>query len=90
MTDLTTTRHSTPQAAAVQKRAPALISEQQVLFGSAAAALVPPATTRRWADVIGSAVRSLLAGPQEPAKRHRPQHYPYLESALMAREMGRL
>jgi hypothetical protein len=54
--------------------APILITEQQVLFSSAAAVSI---SSKKTAD-------------ERAAKhRHYPQHYVFLEQALMAREMER-
>jgi hypothetical protein len=100
MTDLTTTPRPTSQTAGGSAPAPvpaaptresALITEQQVMFGTAAAAT--PLRTRRWATALESAAaaaRAVFAAPQEPARRHYPKRYAYLENAVMAREMHRL
>jgi hypothetical protein len=55
-----------------------LITEQEVLFGTAAAARAQ----RR--NVSSS------EPPSRPRRGDRPKRYAFLESALMAREMGRL
>lgn len=93
MNDLTTT--APPSLRPAERPVPAideptLITEQQVRFATAAAVAVPRARPRRWAKAVRSALWELLDGPSEPARRHRPQRYRYLENALMAREMDRL
>jgi hypothetical protein len=83
-------------AAPVTNRAgaPALISEQQVLFSTASATALPPVTTRRFSDAIHTVARVLgavLAGSEKPpAQRHYPKRHVWLESSLMSREMDRL
>jgi hypothetical protein len=78
-------------------RAPALITEQQVLFATAAALPMQPAKTgRRWIAAVhglGVSLRAALtassngAGPQ---RRHYPSRNDFLEDSRMAREMMRL
>lgn len=99
MTDLTTLFSPTSQTATGPAPTPVrtvgettLITEQQVMFSTAAAVQLP-ATTRRWTDAIGSvtgAVRAFFADLREPAQRHHPKRYDYLENSLMGREMERL
>ena len=97
MTDLATTLRPTSQTAAAPvttpARKPALITEQQVQFSTAAAVALPPTKTRRWSramDSVARAIRVHFAGRTEPVRPHYPKRHAYLESALMAREMGRL
>ena len=73
--------------------APALITEQQVLFSTAAAVALPPAKTRRWSDAVhaASAVGSWIANAAKPStKPVYPKRYAWLENASMSREMDRL
>ena len=74
--------------------APALITEQQVLFSTAAAVAPPPAKTRRWSypvQAVSAALRAMFAASEKPpARRHYPKRHRYLENALMSREMDRL
>jgi hypothetical protein len=101
MTDLTTTVRPTPAravapipavASTVAAVEPTLITEQQVLFSTAAAIAPPPARTRRWTGVFGSFATALrkAAGPPQPVPHHHSERFAYLETALLAREMGRL
>jgi hypothetical protein len=73
---------------------PALITEQQVLFGTAAAVVVPARKTHRLRDTVhavAGAVGAFAASLEKPpARRHYPKRYSYLENSLMAREMYRL
>ena len=64
-----------------------LITEHEVVSATAADAAVPSPTTRRWAALW--MLRTSTADSQ-PARRHYPRRYTYLENALMSREMGRL
>lgn len=69
--------------------APALITEQQVLFGSAAA--LTPARKHAWGHSFTVAVRGLFTRPEKPrVQRHYPQRFAYLENAAMSRAMDRL
>lgn len=71
--------------AAPSAEAPALITEEEVVFGTAAAVPEPRITrTRRFFSALGRA----MAPP--PPRRHYPARYAYLENALMSREMDRL
>ncbi|MGH3678090.1 MAG: hypothetical protein ACRDU5_20615 [Mycobacterium sp.] len=77
MTDLATglgQQKKADQTEVVTAAAPALITEQEVLFGTAAAVAVPSAKRNRPRDV----------------RRHYPKRYSYLEDSLMSREMDRL
>jgi hypothetical protein len=79
--------------AAEVTRTPVLITEHEVMLATAAAVPLQPARVRpRWADVIGAAVRAMVASSTaEPRKRrHYPPRNDYLESSRMAREMHRL
>lgn len=77
--------------------APALITEQQVLFATAAAVPLRPAKAgRRWIDAVhafGAGLWAALAtsadGPR-PKRRHYPSRNDFLEDSRMAREMTRL
>jgi hypothetical protein len=74
-------------------RAPILITEQQVMFGTAAAVRVPDKKTAKPRIALLRARRLFThSTAHEGAARHRhyPNHYGYLEQALMAREMDRL
>lgn len=96
MTELATTFNPDPATGTdaspepiVGNAAPALITEQQVLFGSAAAVALP-AKTRRFGGLFES-VRSAFARPEKrPARKHYPKRHAFLEGALMSREMDRL
>jgi hypothetical protein len=100
MIDLTTTLRTTSRTATASAPAPArtvgeptLITEQQVMFSTAAAVAPAPGKTRRWTDAFASvagAVQTFFADSREPAQRHQPKRYAYLENALMGREMQRL
>lgn len=92
MTELTTTNRPSTAQSATRPTAvpePTLITEQQVRFSTAAALYSAPATHRYWASAL-SAVRGLWHSDHEPVRRHYPQRFAYLESALMSREMDRL
>ena len=71
-----------------------LITEQQVLFSTAAAVALPSARTHRWSDTVhavSGALRAMFAASEkQPARRHYPKRYGYLENGLMSREMDRL
>ena len=72
--------------------APILITEQEVLFSSAAAVSISSKKTAgQWIALLRPRrpfTRSTV--DKRPAKhRHYPQHYVFLEQALMAREMER-
>ena len=72
--------------------APILITEQEVLFSSAAAVSISSKKTAgQWIALLRPRrpfTRSTV--DERPAKhRHYPQHYVFLEQALMAREMER-
>jgi hypothetical protein len=81
-----------PADAAEVIRTPVLITEHEVMLATAAAVPLQPATVRRrWADVIGAAVRVMHASLSQPRKRRQyPPRNDYLESSRMAREMHRL
>lgn len=69
--------------------APAVITEQQVLFSTAAA--LTPARKRTRAHAVTAAVRGWFTRPEKPsAPRHYPQRFSYLEKAAMSRAMDRL
>jgi hypothetical protein len=74
--------------------APALITEQQVLFSTTAAVALPPARTRKWRvalQAVTSALRATFAASEKPpARRHYPKRHAWLDNSLMAREMDRL
>jgi hypothetical protein len=93
MQELTTTVRPSarpePRPATVAD-APTLITEQQVRFATVAAVAVPRVRRTPWLLTVRGVMRTLFASPQTPAQRHHPQRYPYLEGALMAREMDRL
>jgi len=72
--------------------APILITEQEVLFSSAAAVSISSKKTAgQWIALLRP--RRLFTrstADERPAKHgHYPQHYVFLEQALMAREMER-
>jgi hypothetical protein len=71
---------------------PVLITEQEVTFSTAAAVTIPSKKHAR-ARVGLLRLRRLVTrstADERPAKhRHYPQHYIFLEQALMAREMER-
>ena len=72
--------------------APALITEQEVVFSTAAA--IPARRTRAWTPAsIAAAVRGVFAtssADARPERRHYPPRATYLEYSRMAREMHRL
>jgi hypothetical protein len=80
-----------PEPTLVDKvsQAPALVTEQEVMFSTAAAAvpLRPTTIARQLTDAI-RVVGAALYRP--PARRHYPERYSYLDRARMAREMYRL
>jgi hypothetical protein len=104
MTEPSTTFDQTPDPGAGSStapvstgpaEAPALITEQQVLFGTAAAVALPPAKTRRFSDAVHAVAGTLRAvfvsSDAEPReRRHYPSRNDYLEPSRMAREMHRL
>jgi hypothetical protein len=98
MTDMPTTYGSeldeSRERLVTSTEAPALITEQQVLFSTAAAVALPPAKTRRWSDAVhaaASAVGSWIANAAKPpSKPVYPKRYAWLENASMSREMDRL
>ena len=68
--------------------APALITQQEVVFSTAAATSLRPATISRH---LIDAIRGVGAALQpRPARRRYPQRNSYLEHGRMAREMDRL
>ena len=73
--------------------APILITEQEVLFSSAAAVSISSKKTAgQWIALLRARVAcSRVRQAHERAAKHRhyPQHYVFLEQALMAREMER-
>lgn len=75
--------------------APALITEQEVMFGTAVAVRARP-TIRRWtgrASVLLASIRRTIGTSRRDARpvRHDcPRHYAFLEYSCMAREMDRL
>ena len=74
-------------------RAPILVTEQQVMFGTAAAVRVPnKKTAKPWIALLRPRRLFTYSTAHEGAARdrHYPNHYGYLEQALMAREMDRL
>jgi hypothetical protein len=73
--------------------APILITEQQVIFGTAAAVRVPRnKTAGQWIALTRPRRLFTRSTADERAARHRhyPNHYEFLEQALMGREMDRL
>ena len=68
--------------------APALISQQEVMFSTAAAlSSRPRSISRRVIDAI-RVVGAALNRP--PSRRHHPQRMSYFEQSRMSREMDRL
>jgi hypothetical protein len=102
MTDVATTYSpksetgsvTSPASSANAAEAPALITEQQVLFSTTAAVALPPAKTRRFSDAVhafAGALRAVFVGSEKPpAQRHYPKRHVWLENSLMSREMDRL
>jgi hypothetical protein len=71
---------------------PALITEQEVLFSSAAAVSISSKKTAgQWIALLRPRRLFMHSTADERAAQHRhyPQHYVFLEQALMAREMER-
>jgi hypothetical protein len=74
---------------------PIFISEQQVAFATAAAMPVQP-TKPRWriraTRAMAASLHRMLVttADSRPARTHYPRRYPFLENALMGREMDRL
>ena len=72
--------------------APILITEQQVIFGTAAAVSISSKKTAgQWIALLRPRRLFTRSTADERAAKHRhyPQHYVFLEQALMAREMER-
>ncbi|WP_326546406.1 hypothetical protein QGN32_22665 [Mycolicibacterium sp. ND9-15] len=95
MTELTTTRRpstarsATCPAPVAATPEPIVITEQQVRFSTVAALSPAPTTHWHWAVAV-RVVRGLWHSDREPVRRHYPQRFAYLESALMSRELDRL
>ncbi|HZC09434.1 MAG TPA: hypothetical protein VE485_05295 [Mycobacterium sp.] len=73
-------------------QAPILITEQQVIFGTPAAVRGPrKKTAKPWIALLRPRRLIMYSTADERAAkdRHYPQHYVFLEQALMAREMER-
>jgi hypothetical protein len=71
---------------------PVLITEQEVLFSSAAAVSISSKKTAgQWIALLRPRRLFMHSTADERAAKHRhyPQHYVFLEQALMAREMER-
>jgi len=72
--------------------APILITEQEVLLSTAAGVTVPSKkTAEQWVALLRPRRLFMHSTADERAAKHRhyPQHYVFLEQALMAREMER-
>lgn len=92
MTELTTTRRSTPAKPSTGPAPtvePTLITEEQLQFSTAVARFPAPAKHRHRASAM-SAVRGFWQREREHARRRYPQRFAYLESALLSRELDRL
>jgi hypothetical protein len=74
-------------------QAPFLITEQEVIFSTAAAVRAPnKKTAKQWIALMRPPRLFARSTAHERAAKHRhyPEHYDFLEQALMAREMDRL
>jgi hypothetical protein len=77
-------------------RAPALITEQEVMLSTAVTVRPRPTIMRRWLEataVFLASVRRMVATPRpdgRPAHGYYPKRYVFLEHSCMAREMHRL
>jgi hypothetical protein len=76
--------------------APILVTEHEVAFGTAAAVPVRSPNARLWTRPI-HAVSTTVSGTVRtstaesgPARRDFQRRYPFLENALMSRQMDRL
>jgi hypothetical protein len=69
---------------------PPLITEQEVLLGSAAALRSAGVPHRSLRNVLRAFFAFHATPRPEGTPRHYPQHYAFIESAAMAREMYRL
>jgi hypothetical protein len=72
--------------------APILITEQEVLLSTAAAVTVPSKKiAEQWIALLRQRRLFMHSRADERAAKHKryPQHYVFLEQALMAREMER-
>ena len=81
-----------PVVDAAVSRVPALITEQEVMLSTAAAVTVPSKkTVPAWVGLLRLGRPFMRSTADERAAKHRqyPQHYVFLEQALMAREMER-
>jgi hypothetical protein len=81
-----------PVVDAAVAEAPILITEQEVLFSSAAAVSISSKKTAgQWIALLRPHRLFTRSTADERAAKHRhyPQHYVFLEQALMAREMER-
>jgi hypothetical protein len=75
---------------ALPKRAPVLITENQVALSTAAATRVG-APRRRWLDTTPmSVLRRILTALTQPRPLHPRREVAYLEAARMSRAMDRL
>jgi len=81
---------TTPSALAPAKPSSAevLITEQQVMFGTAAAAALGP--KNRLMAALGWVFATSTTETRSPRQHDLPRRMYYIESARMAREMGRL
>ena len=83
-------RPTTPSAVQQAKPSSAevLITEQQVMFGTAAAAALRP--KNRLMAALGRVFATSTTETRSPRQHDLPRRMYYIESARMAREMGRL
>ena len=83
-------RPTTPSAVQQAKPSSAevLITEQQVMFGTATAAALRP--KNRLMAALGRVFATSTTETRSPRQHDVPRRMYYIESARMAREMGRL
>lgn len=73
--------------------APILVTEHEVAFGTAAAVPVRSPNARWWTRAVSTTVSGTVrtsTAESGPARRDFQRRYPFLENALMSREMDRL
>ncbi|MGV0849988.1 hypothetical protein [Mycolicibacterium phlei] len=88
MTERNATAES-PQRPTTTATEPVLITEQQVHLATAAALAPAPRWRRGWANPLAGVSRA-LARLNQPKHPNYPKRRPFMEDALLAREMDRL
>lgn len=87
---LGTSPRAVPEARTTAVPSPPLITEHEVLLGSAAALGSAELPHRSLRNALRAFFAFHTAPRPEGTPRHYPQHYAFIESAAMAREMYRL